>query len=362
MRKLGYEVTALATLLVTLVACEDKTEPNQAAAAASASAAAAKLARARDQQEPPPGPCKAAGDRPTELGSTQGTLHGLVSDDAHLFYTTWQLYGGRGDVAMVRKDGGGIRNLISVKLEPRDIAVDDGSVFYTEGIRLKKVTKSGEKPETLDDNFSSQSIALHGGFIFGVPGDYGPYDRLVRQATQGGPSKELDTTTRPELKDGPVGFSDIAVDESGAYVADSGNGQILRFELDRAKPKILSRGQARAYSLALAGDDLYFTLALKRDLLVMPKSGGKPKKLASGLVKEARIAADATGALVPISGDTEDAPVTIFRVPKDESDVVAVAVLPPANTVEAIAVDDRCVYWAQRETGSAKLSLMAKAK
>lgn len=362
MQSVGRARTAAVALLVSAFGCDDHSEAELRAAAAASASAAAALKAASKPVEAPPGGCVARSDKPVELGQTQGTLHGLVMDATHLFYTTWQVYGGRGDVATIRKDGKGISNLISVALEPRDLAVDATQIYYTEGIRLKKISKSGEKPETVDDNFSSQAIAHYGQFIFGVPGDYGPYDRLVRQPTQGGASKELDTATRPELKEGPAGFNDIEVDATGVYVADSGKGRILQFQNDRAKPKVLAAGQPHAYSLALAGELLYFTLALKGDVLVMTTSGAKPKKIGGGLVKQATIAADSGGVVVPLAGEADDSPIRLALISADGGEPMELTVLPPSTTVEALALDTQCLYWAQRETGSGKLKIMALAK
>lgn len=348
-------------LVVSLVGCEEKPQV-KAEPAAGPSAVASVPSKSAEPAEAPPAGCKAKGGTVVELGSAEGTLHGLVGDSTHLYFATWQVYSGRGDVAKIRKDGGGLRNLTSLKLEPRDVAVDQTHVYYTAGIRLKRVSKDGGDAETLDDNFSSQSIGLNSGFVFGVPGNYGPYDRFIRQPKQGGASKELDVATRPAGKGGLSGYSDLAVDASGAYVTDSGNHRVLRFEFDRAKPKTVVSGQPGAYALSLVGEKLFFTLGRKGELKVVPKQGGATKTLASGLAPQAKIAADESGVVAPFAAKADDAPLTLARVSPDGGEPETVAVIPKAHTVEGVALDKDCIYWAQRESGSGNIKILSHAR
>lgn len=359
MRGLLFHCLPLLVLAGPNLGCDEKSPP-QAAPSASTQSPAPSVSVAA--QEAPPGGCKATGKGPVELGQANGEVHGFVADATHLYYASWQLHSGRGDLTSVRKDGGGLVNLVSVTLEPRGVAVDDSHIFYTQGIRLMKIAKAGGEAEVVDDNFSSQSIAIFGDFVFGVPGDYGPYDRFIRQPRKGGASKELHVEERPDVKDNPVGYSDLVVDASGAYVTDSGGNRVLRFEHDRAKPKVVVAGQAKAYSLSAVGDQLYFTLAKKGELFGVAKQGGQAKKLASGLVRNARIVADEAGVLAPFRGADEDSPVTLSGVSPDGGEPMKVVTLPKSNTVEGMALDQDCVYWAQREAGSGDVKVMALAR
>jgi hypothetical protein len=359
MRRLCLGSLHLLAALGVALACEEK---SPAGAVPSASVVSAPASASSAAEDGPPAGCKASGARPTELGTANGEVHGFVADQTHLYFASWQLHTGRGDLAQVRKDGGGLRNLVSVTLEPRDVAVDESHVFYTQGIRLMKVAKTGGEAQVLDENFSSKSIDIFGEFVFGVPGDYGPYDRFVRQPRKGGGSKELHVEERPEVKDNPVGYSDLVVDDSGAYVTDSGNNRILRFEHDRAKPKVVVGGQAKAFALSVVGDQIVFTLAKKGELLSASKKGGKAKKLASGLVPNTKIVADPAGVLATFSGANEDAPLKLAKVSFDGGDPVELATIPASNTVEGLALDADCIYWAQREAGSGDVKVMALAR
>lgn len=344
----------LAIAFVFVAACDGsdkldaKPEPN---ATPSASAA---------PSEPPPGPC-AASEKPVELGATHGHVYGFAGDATHLYFTSWQLYGGRGDLGRVRKDGKGKENLSSLSLEPRGLVVDASRVFYTAGIRLMSLPKAGGEPKTFVETFSSQSIAGDSGFVYGVPGDYGPYDRLIRAEKSSGKTKELDVSERPDAEHPPFGFSAIAVDGAGIYVTDSSKNRVLRFPLDRGKPKVLSTNQDKAYDLAIDSNSVYFTLAQKGDLLKVPKAGGAAQKIASGLAIRSRIAADDKGVFATLAGKDEG-PQTLVRIGTDGGEPTGIASIPKADSVEAIAVDDRCVYWIRRDSTSHQATVYARAR
>ena len=84
--------------------------------------------------------------------------------------------------------------------------------------------------------------------------------------------------------------------------------------------------------------------------------------VASGLVSDARIAVDSEGIYAAFAGENEDAPVELAEVPPGGGERSLVHKLEVAHTVEAVALDDDCVYWADRESGSGKLKFFAKAR
>jgi hypothetical protein len=297
-----------------------------------------------------PGRCSVKGDKPTPLGTITGDVFGFDGDATALYYSSWEIYGQRGDVGAIRKDGGGSSKLTSLDLEPRGLALDDTTVFYTSGIRLMSIPKSGGESKTIAPQFSAQYIASHGADVYGVPGDYGPYDRVARVPKKGGDTKELSSEKRPKTNLPPNGFSRILVDDSGAFVTDSGNNRVLRFPLEGGKPKVVAAKQEKAFDMALVGSDVYFALARSGDLLLVPKSGGTAKKLGSGLVENARIAADDRALYTVIAG--KDAPGAVVKLVPSASEVTKVADVPPSTTVSQIALDADCAYWVVRETSA----------
>ncbi len=152
------------------------------------------------------------------------------------------------------------------------------------------------------------------------------------------------------------------MDGSGIYVTDSSANRVLAFSLERAKPKVLSAHQDKAYDLAIDESNVYFDLALKGDLLRIPKAGGAAKKLAGGLADRARIAADKNGVFATLAATDDKGPQTLVRIPNDGGKPIAMATVPYGHTVEAITLDDKCVYWADREAGSSNTVVFARAR
>lgn len=333
----------------TALACHGGDKP--APAERVASAAPELSASAGNDTAPSPGRCKASADKPSTLGTITGDVYGFEADATELYYSSWELYGQRGDVGMVRKDGEGGSKLTSLELEARGLALDEGNVFYTSGIRLMSVPKSGGEPKTIEPQFSAQHIATHASDVYGVPGDYGPYDRVARVPKKGGETKELFTAKRPQVKEPPNGFSRILVDDAGVLVSDTGNGRILRFPLDGGRPKILAARQDKAFDIAIVGSDVYFTLARKGDLL-MSTAGGPPKKIASGLAENARVAADAQGLYTTMAGKKDGDPSAVSRIAPGTFETKTLAEVPSSATVSQIGLDADCVYWVVRESSA----------
>lgn len=332
--------------------CKKDDKKGTALTQASASAAAPAIA-ASEPAETPPGPCKAAGEHSVELATVAGDVHGFGSDANYLYYTSWSTYGGRGDLAMVRKDGGGRTNIDSLQLEPRALAPDQGKVFYTSGIRLMvNPNTAASDSRMVAEVFSSQDIAIHGDDIYGVPGDYGPYDRVAKIAKKGGDVEELVNGTRHARPEGPNGFNAIAIDDGGVYVTDSSGDRVLKLPLPKGRAATLANGQERAYALALAGDNVFFTLARKGFLMMVPKAGGTAKKIAPGLVALTPIAADESAVYAAMAGANEDAPQSIAKIAPDTGTVTPVSSVPASDLISAIEIDKQCVYWAQRMNAS----------
>jgi hypothetical protein len=343
---------------VCSVGCHDA-EPKRAPIPARSAASAAAASSAEEPAAPRPSGCTAAGDKPLELGTIAGDVFALVGDGTTLYYISWEVYGGRGDIGTIRKDGGGTAKLTSLELEPRGLALDESDAYYTSGIRLMAIPKAGGDAKTVESQFAAEYIALHGADVYGVPGDYGPYDRVAKIAKRGGDIKELASSKRPAKTVAPSGFSRVIADESGVYVTDSSGGRVLRFPLAGGPPKVLGRQEA-PFDLAVGGADLYFTLARKGELMLVPKAGGPVKKVASGLVRSAHLAGDDSAAYAVLAGKADGEAQHLARVAKS-GEVTVLAQVPASDSVDSIALDDRCVYWADR-VSSAKTVVYARAR
>ena len=330
--------------VITGIGCNEskkeqpQTQPSVAAVAPSATAP-------QQVVEPAPEGCKAKGDKPLQIGTVLGDLYGFAGDATHLYCATWQVYGGRGDLSKIRKDGQGSQPLAALKLEPRGLALDKDTVYFTSGIRLNSVPKEGGPASTLDAQFSSQSIAVDETAVYGVPGNYGPYDRLAKIGKKGGESTELASAKRPKSVTGPNGYSGMALDGSGVYVADSGNGRVLKFPLAVGKPQPLATGLKKPFDLAIDGSNVYFSLA-GGALMMVPKAGGKTNKLATGLTENARIAADSAAIFTTFT--IKDEGTKLAKVAPTDGAVTTLASVAEAHLVSAITLDKDCVYWVER--------------
>jgi len=337
-------VAGSALLLCAASGCHS----DKKAAAKAAPSAAAPAVSAAAPDDTPKG-CQASGDKPVQIGTVLGDVEGFGQDGTKLYYTSWQLYGSRGDFGWVRKDGQAGRTVASLALEPQSLAVGDKNVYFTTGIRLMSISRTGGDAHKLVDVFSSKHIALFGKDVLGVPGDYGPYDRLAKIAKTGGAVTELASGDRPKVKDTPNGYSSVRADDHAAYVTDSGNGRILAFPLPKGKYKVLASHLAKPFDLVMGESTLYFNQALDGQLMSVSKKGGKAKKLAKGLVKNARIAGDDRSLYAAFAGKGEDDPQALSAISPADGKVEPFAIVPSLQTVSAIAVDKACVYWVVRQ-------------
>jgi hypothetical protein len=349
-----------ALILLGMLGCQSK---ETAAASASAPASAAPPASANvDLADLPPAGCKASNQPARLAADIVGFVYGFAAFETSVYYASWDLYGNRGVVGNVRKDGGGARSLTTLDLEPRGLVVDDGHVYYTSGIRLLKIPKQGGDPSIVAPRFSSQSIASDAANIYGVPGDYGPYDRLIKLDKQSDKTWELAVAERPEAKEPPFGYSALAVDGSGIYVADSSGNRLLRFGFERVPPKTLAAGQPKPWHLTIDESRVYFSLARAGHLMSVPKAGGKVSKLATGLVRDAYLASDQGGIYTTLAGENDEAATKLTKLSPEDGQATTLASIPASHSVEAIALDATCIYWVQRDSEQRKAAVYALAR
>jgi hypothetical protein len=295
-----------------------------------------------------------------ELSKLVGDVYGTGQDKTALYFSSWQPFGNRGDVGKVPKAGGSASALATLELEPRDLAVDDTHVYYTTGIRLMKVAKNGGLATMPATQFSSQSIALDAANIYGVPGDYGPYDRVVRVSKSGGETTELANAKRPAMSHGANGYNGIAVDASGIYVADSGRNRVVSFPLEGGTPKVLAPAEKQPFDIAIDESNVFFSLAHERSLMSVAKTGGKTTKLLSGLAEKAHIALQGNAVFTLLAGDTEGAPLKLAKVIKEDGKLTTLTTLAPTESADVIGADAACVYWVQRQAGKSTIYAMSK--
>ena len=339
---------AACVAVVTLATLGCKEEKQEQARTLAASAAPAAASAALPAKPPPsPGHCQARGSSPVKIGAVVGDVFGFASDATHLYYSAWSFYGRTGELGQIRKDGGGSKGLMVLQLEPRGLAVDDETIYFTSGIRLLTLPKKGGVMGSLDPKFSAKSIAVDGTRVFGVPGDYGPYDRVTAIPKLGGTTMVIAAAKRPESSGGPNGYNNVVVDATGVYVADSGGKRVLRFPLKKGGPTTLATVKGPPYDVALSQSKVFFTVS-EGDLMSVPKAGGAATKIASGLVEKARIAADDKAVYTTFAGTKDDPQAKLSQLTLQDGTLTPIAYLPDPQTVDAIEIDSDCVYWVQR--------------
>jgi hypothetical protein len=336
-----------------VVGCnENKQDARTQAVSAAASAAIASPSAAATPAPPAtPGRCRAKGPSPVKIGTIVGDVFGFSSDATMLYYSSWSLYGRTGELGQVRKDSGGQKGLLVLELEPRGLAVDDETIYFTSGIRLLTLPKKGGVMGSLSPKFSAQTIAVDATRVYGVPGDYGPYDRVAAIPKLGGDTMEIASAKRVPSESALKGYSSIAVDGSGIYVTDTGGKRVLRFALKRGGPTTLTTVKQQPYDVALGQSKAYFSVS-EGDLMTVPKAGGAATKLASGLVEKARIATDDTAVYATFAGTKDDPQAKLSQLVLADGTLTPIAYLPDPQTVDAIKVDRDCVYWVQRFNAS----------
>jgi hypothetical protein len=358
MRMRSLDLAAsLAVFFLAAVGCDEKKQASSTAVAtasvAGPAAPAGPSAPAAPSAPTPatPGRCRAKGAGPVKIGTVVGDVFGFASDATALYYSAWSFYGRTGDLGQVRKDGGGTKSLLALQLEPRGLAIDDDTIYFTSGIRLLTLPKKGGVMGSLAPKFSAQNIAVDGTRVYGVPGDYGPYDRVAAIPKLGGDTVEIASAKRAQSDGALKGYSSIAVDASGIYVADTGGKRVLRFPLKRGGPTTLASATKPPYDVAIGQSKIYFTVS-DGDLMAVAKAGGAATKLASGLVEKPRIAADDAAIYTTFAGTKDDPQAKLTQVVVQDGTMTPIAYLPDPQTVDAIEIDRDCVYWVQRQDAS----------
>jgi hypothetical protein len=339
----------VAAISLGLLGCNDqkKDAGTQAPGAAASGATVSASAAEKPALPAAPGRCRAKGASPVKIGAVVGDVFGFASDATKLYYSAWSLYGHTGELGEIRKDGGGQKGLLVLQLEPMGLAVDDDTIYFTSGIRLLTLPKKGGPMGSLSPKFSAQSIAVDAARVYGVPGDYGPYDRVAAIPKLGGDTAEIASAKRAPSESALKGYSSVAVDASGIFVADSGGKRILRFPLKRGGPTTLTTVKQQPYAVALGASKVYFSIS-EGDLMMVPKAGGAATKLASGLVEKPRIATDDTAVYATFAGTKDDPQAKLSQLVVQDGTLTPLAYLPDTQTVDAIEVDRDCVYWVQR--------------
>ena len=176
------------------------------------------------------------------------------------------------------------REAFAVAPSPTSIAVAGNALVWTDAAgSIWTMPTTGGTPRQISDqktpDFAFKVVATANGVVASTRKD------LLRIDLAGGATKQnLALAEYPE---------DIIADEAAVYVTLFKKPQILRITTTPQQIGELARG-----ILAVHGDTLYAASYATGVLVAMPKTGGKPRTIAKGLVRPTAIAVDATHAYV----------------------------------------------------------------
>jgi hypothetical protein len=142
---------------------------------------------------------------------------------------------------------------------------------------LLRVSRDGGPLEIVAERFGWLG-AEHGGYLYGVDYDYwGGSETVVRMPVGGG---EVTTLYQRSLKKVGYGtatyrFHDMAVDGSGVYLGDEGEGALVRLPLGGGNPEVLRQPVLIPHQLFLLGQTLYYCEDVECTPQQIPKGGGK---------------------------------------------------------------------------------------
>jgi len=204
-----------------------------------------------------------------------------------------------------------------------ELALDETHVYWVSNQLLHKLPVGGGEPVEVGRS-EGESLALdatHAYFPGGIRGT------ITKLSLVGGSPMAIVTGEKEPTS--------VAVDSTGVYWAnwssyDTGpvaDGSIVRSALDGSNVEPLAEGLVYPRGLALGGDDIYFVSASDETLYRLPKTGGIPVAIATGLYDPGPPVLDEDAVYVRTRGRPEDAnaPDTIVRVPRDGGDAEVIA-------------------------------------
>lgn len=315
-----------------------------ASVATALACALAALASAPAAAAPTRAPTKAPTKAPTQASALTspkvvvakaGEATRLALDTTHVYWTSRE-----GVVARAPRRGGKRQVLARGQSKPFAIAVHGGYVYWTNlvGDSICRVKSGGGKVQVLAraQNLPSALVidAARGqalwltevgedeDFVVAAPLAGGEPRRIARVAgatglavdaghayvtSSGGFLMQLPLPAgegRQLVENEVVGY-DVAVGLHGAWVTTEAAGtgsSVLRVPLDGGAPVVVARGLDEIFSIALAGDQLWWATRETGEVVRVAAAGGMPERMASGVGQAPALAADGLGVVLGAGG------------------------------------------------------------
>jgi hypothetical protein len=229
-----------------------------------------------------------------------------------------------------------------------ELAADGEHVFWVSDQLLRKLPAAGGAPIEVG-TVDGETMALDGTHAYFAGGGRGTITKLSKE----GGSLETIVTGEKEP-------TSIAVDSSGVYwgnwssyaMAPVADGSIARSAVDGSSVTELAASLIYVLGIALDADNIYFTSASDGQLYRIPKSGGTPVAIATGLNDPSGPVVDADGIYVRTRAlyDDPESQDSILRASRDGGDPEVL--VSERYGIDAIDVHAGYVYYT-RSGGSA---------
>jgi outer membrane protein assembly factor BamB len=267
----------------------------------------------------------------------------IAVDDFFLYWSKAD-----GTVRKVSLDGGQITTLASGQNLPDHVAVDDGRVYWATGDgAVKAVSKDGGGEIHIAVDAEITGLTVDEAHVYWTAA---ASDGSLRRA-----SKSEDDSAAVTLASGLSGPRSPRVHSGGVFWADQGwsssAGALMRVPAEGGEPKALIGEPEGALSLAVTGDELYWTTFGDGTVRWASLGGG-----------DAHVIATEQGVLQAVAGDGVTvywtrADGTVNMAPLYGGEPVEIA-KGPANAKVSLAIDATSIYWANSQSGT----LMAMPK
>jgi len=222
-----------------------------------------------------------------------------------------------------------------------ELASDGEHVFWVSDLTLRKLPPAGGPPIDVGpvDGETMALDATHAYFAGGIRGT------ILKLPKQGG---SLETIVTGEKEP-----TSIAVDSSGVYwgnwssydMGPVADGSIARSGVDGSTVTLLAESLLYVRGIALDAENVYFVSASDEQLYRLPKSGGTPVVIATGLYDPSGPVLDADGIYVRTRAraddpEGEDAIVRVSREGGDQQVLVS-----ERYGIDALGVHAGYVYY-----------------